>query len=53
MRFRDRSVMEIVVIKNLHNCNIFSYQLLVTDFLLNKHGLKHIIIINFSVNNNK
>jgi len=39
-----------VVIEDLHNCNIFPYQLLVTDFLLNKQDLKLIIIINFSVN---
>lgn len=47
MRFTE---VESVVIKDLHNRNIFSNHLLTTDFLLNKQGLKHIIIIHFSVN---
>jgi len=39
-----------VVIEDLHNCNIFPYQLLAIDFLLNKQDLKIIFTINFSVN---
>jgi len=41
---------ESVVVEDLHNCSIFSHQLLAIDFLLNKQSLKLIITINFSVN---
>jgi len=35
---------ESVVIEDIHNCNMFPYQLLAIDFLLNKQGLKIIFI---------